>query len=263
MWRLRVEWQGKTTTIANTACEHDLAVALACAPDHLVWVLGKAIGYIQQRRAQMKLFVFDTETGGLDPSVHSILTLGGVVWEDGEVRDSIEITVAEPHITVDPEAMCVNKLNPDQIKATGLSPLDAVRRLEDFLRPHWPQRDRTRVNLAGHNVAFDYGFLQRLYRLAEQEMLKNGLPPSLKLAWATRMDRMFSYRLLDTQGVAFFLELLGRDHFPGGRSLKSLCTHYGVTNRAEHSALADAEATAQVLNNLIRVAGGSPLQGAV
>ncbi len=45
-----------------------------------------------------KILFIDTETGGLDPASHSLLSLALVVWKELEARASIEILIndAEP-----------------------------------------------------------------------------------------------------------------------------------------------------------------------
>jgi DNA polymerase III epsilon subunit-like protein len=197
----------------------------------------------------VKLFVFDTETGGLDPAEQSILTLGGVIFEDGEIRDEFDVKIAEPLMVVEQEAMAVNHINLGDLAATGVSPLLAVRSLEEFLRPHFRVG---RTTLAGQNVAFDVGFLRRLYRLAAAEAAT--VPDAYHLAfkaWEKRMYRLYSHHTLDTQSSALLLELAGVDTFPNGRSLGALCEKYGVTNEGAHSALADARATAQVLGKMM------------
>ena len=43
-----------------------------------------------------RLLVVDTETGGLDPTRHSLLSFAGVVWEEGEIRGAIKAPPPEP-----------------------------------------------------------------------------------------------------------------------------------------------------------------------
>lgn len=55
-------------------------------------------------RVNVKLLSVDTETGGLDPNVQSILSLGAAVLEDGVVTDTINIWIAESEIVAEPTA---------------------------------------------------------------------------------------------------------------------------------------------------------------
>ena len=45
-----------------------------------------------------KLIVVDTETGGLDPSIHSIVSFGAVIYQEGSISGEFYTLVAEhPH----------------------------------------------------------------------------------------------------------------------------------------------------------------------
>lgn len=223
------------------------------------------VGYMQRKldrgREAVKLFVFDTETGGLDPAAHSLLTIGGVAWDEGEIVGSIELKINEPEIIATPEALAVNKIDVTRLPYDGLRPLEAVRALEGFLASHWSEGP---ITLAGHNVQFDYGFLKRLYRLSHEQAYEvwsacsaAGEQPELRWAtWQQRLDRRFSYRLLDTQTIALFLKLTGIAPQPGGTTkLERLCRYYGVENPEAHTALSDAKATAELLTKMILLVG--------
>lgn len=183
------------------------------------------------------ILVIDTETGGTDASFHSLLTLGAViVAPDGTPVDAIYIEIAEPLMYATDEALAVNKLNLDDLRANGFSPIKAVETLTNFLKQHGMTE---RIVLGGHNTAFDYPFLRRLFRGAEQHEL---------------FERLFSYRLICTQTAAMFLSRCGKFELPNGSaSLKNLCTHFGVKNEGEHNSLSDAFATVDVLNALTKL----------
>jgi DNA polymerase III epsilon subunit-like protein len=180
-----------------------------------------------------RLLVIDTETGGLDPQRHSLLSVGLVLWESGTLGAEDEFYVREPEIHCDPEAMAVNGLDVHFLESVGLVPQDAVERLENFLDRNFPV-SRQPVLVAGHNVAFDVAFVRRLYRLAG------------------RPGPRFSHRLLDTAGILRFLAIAGR--LPDGViDSSSAFKHFGIDFGSEkrHSALADARATAKLLTRLI------------
>src|SRR5258708_22116647 len=80
-----------------------------------------------------ELLVIDTETGGLDPARHSLLSLGAVVWRDGRVGDGIEIFVAELVPVAEPQALAVSGLDMSWLKENGKPPRRAVQALESFL----------------------------------------------------------------------------------------------------------------------------------
>jgi len=185
-----------------------------------------------------RLLVIDTETGGLDPEQFSLLSIGLVVWDEGELGGEDEFFVSEPDLRCDPEAMAVNAIDTDLIRRVGLTPEQAVTRLERFLDSQFPSPAIARVSVVGHNVHFDLAFIRRLYRIA-------GRP----------IGPRFSHRFIDTAGILQFLILAGR--LPEGVSdSTSAFRHFGIefAQGERHSALADARATARLLTKLLKLA---------
>jgi DNA polymerase III epsilon subunit-like protein len=185
--------------------------------------------------AARKILVIDTETGGLDATQQSILSLGAVIWSQGSIVDSIHILIHEAELHCDDSALKVNGFTREQIEVDGIGPAQAVQTLHNFLLKN---DYRGKVVLAGHNVQFDIGFLRRLYRLAGQDF-----------------DKKFSYRPICTMTLALALELAERFSFRS-TSLNSLCEHFGITIRAQgaagaHNAKEDAMATARLLTVLL------------
>ena len=179
------------------------------------------------------MLVIDTETGGLDPLRHSILSLGAVIWEDGRLVDSIEIFVREIECATDPEAIAINKMSLAWLNEHGVSPVVAVKQLEAFLALHFGTK---KVPLVGHNVHFDIGFVQRLYRLG-----------------GGAYERRYSHRVLDTASVLALL-ILARRLPPAVASSDGAFEYFGIRGRERHTALGDALATAELLNALLTLA---------
>jgi DNA polymerase III epsilon subunit-like protein len=90
-----------------------------------------------------------------------------------------------------------------------------------------------RITLAGHNLPFDIAFLQRLYRLAGEDY-----------------DKVYHHGGLDTKSAALVFEQAAL-FFPRSSSLVDVAPAFGVTVKKAHDALADAYATAQVLEKMI------------
>lgn len=182
-----------------------------------------------------RLLIIDTETGGLDPIRHSILSLGATVWEEGHQIAEIELLIAEDEIIADDEALAINRIDTQQLKLDGLSPKDAIARLEVFILEHFNDNDQ--VSIAGHNVGFDVGFLKRLYRLAGRSYKKR-----------------FSHRLLDTASIMGFLRIAGMLPIENS-GLEAGLKYFGVEVHKEvrHSALGDAKATAALLSAMIEL----------
>jgi len=82
-------------------------------------------------------FVIDVETGGLDPQRHAILSIGVVALNTASGHtETLELLISDPHADVTEEAIRKNRLDPAQVRRTGLSPEEEVDRLEDFILPH-------------------------------------------------------------------------------------------------------------------------------
>jgi DNA polymerase III epsilon subunit-like protein len=135
---------------------------------------------------------------------------------------------------VTPEAMAVNKIDLVEHRKNGQDIYDTINAWETFLHKNFGTR---KIELCGHNVQFDIGFLRRLYRLSSRE---------------SYFDKRFSYRSLDTIGLAFGLKIAGK--LPLSKlNLASLWSYYqiNVSQEKAHNCLADALVTAEVLNKMI------------
>jgi DNA polymerase-3 subunit epsilon len=184
-----------------------------------------------------KLLVVDTETGGTDPLEHSLLSVAAVVWDGGLICGSIELLIDEPCMRVTPEALAINGIDITSHKIQALPTTVAVARLEEFIEEHFSDEvlRGEKVVLAGHNVAFDVGFIKRLYRLA-----------------GMNYDRILSHRTLDTASILRFLTLAGiRAAREADSSSAFTELKVAVAPAARHTALGDAVATATLLNRLV------------
>jgi DNA polymerase III epsilon subunit-like protein len=180
------------------------------------------------------VLVIDTETGGLSPREHSLLTIAGVAWTpSAQPRPLFSLMVREEPMIVQPEAMEVNRIDLRVIEEQGLTPAEAVDAIRYALDHHFgPNREP--VCLAGHNIGFDVGFLQRLYRLGKAEYAQD-----------------FARRTLDTATIfAFFMAsgLVPPGKANGDRMFASMGIPVGQQHR--HTALGDAWATALSLSRM-------------
>ena len=106
------------------------------------------------------LIFTDTETGGLDPKHHEILTVALVDWRDGQIGDTVEWKVKARPEFVSPQALAVNGIDLAEHNAQALDQKIVVREITAWCRAHWLSGER--VRLGGHNVAFDVGFLSHM-----------------------------------------------------------------------------------------------------
>lgn len=182
----------------------------------------------------MKYVVVDTETGGLAPEKHSILSLALIIvdedrivdWHDAYVNEDL----AQPgSLVCDESALAVNGLSVERIRNSGSSPADAVAGIRAFLAAH---DLKSRATIVGQRTQFDYSFLKRLYTIAGAK---------------EEFEEQFSYRLIDTCCIAQFLDYCGSVNLQkSGFSLAALLKHFSIANEGAHDALHDAIATAKL-----------------
>lgn len=201
-----------------------------------------------------RLLIIDTETGGLDADTDAILEIGGLVWQripggrasggPGRILGRFRFAVNDPTGNVSDEALAINKI--DMATHKGLDPRNVVAMIQDFVNTvyyesgaYHPEADFG-VVLGGHNTGFDVDFFQRLFLLAGLTVRGRD----------SDWEKMFSHRLLDTCGIVRYLVLAGVLPLKGASS-KEAFEYYGIYPENAHSALADAEATAFLLDNLI------------
>jgi DNA polymerase-3 subunit epsilon len=193
-----------------------------------------------------RLLVFDTETGGIDPDAHSLLDLGATVWEDGITTADFQVFVAEPCLRVTADAMAINEINLETHRERAVPPAEALARLHAFVTTQFKSELAAgeKVVLVGHNVAFDIGFLKRLYRDC-----------------AGDFEALYSHRAMDTAGIIRFLGLAGMLSLPGA-GLEGALSYFNiqVPPKDRHTALGDAKATAILLNRLLETVRGPRVQ---
>ena len=179
----------------------------------------------------MRLLWCDTETGGLNPETDALLSIGLVDWQDGAILREEELCIDPEGLACTPRALEVNGIDLDTHLAYSIPRAEAARRIQAFCQP------MGRPWIAGHNVAFDIGFVRRLF------------DPIV-------FGATFSHRTIDTMQVLAYLGHAGVMSSGIGR-LDQAMDYFGITMPAgkRHTALADARATAEVytaLLNLVR-----------
>lgn len=185
-----------------------------------------------------RLLVIDTETSGLDPATHSVLALGAVVWDGGQITDTFERYIWEPGMQIDPESLAINQIDLKWLKLAGSSPQVAIGGLEMFLNSVFPPTPApTKIRLVGHNLFFDIPFLKTLYA-------KTGYAYS----------KRFSHRSIDTASILAALILADRIDLPEAGSSAAF-EYFGISPSpgSRHTALGDAIATAQLFTELIQL----------
>jgi DNA polymerase III epsilon subunit family exonuclease len=189
----------------------------------LAWC-GDAVGLAEPPGADLSLdqatfVVVDLETTGLRPGSSHICEIGAVRVRQFELRDEFELLV-DPGVPLEPAISALTGLRDTQLRGQA-HPGIAVRRFLEFAGD---------AVLVAHNARFDLAFLDR-----ETERLTGA-----RLAGP----------VVDTVGLARRL-LEGRTRRAG---LASLAQFFGTAARPCHRALPDAQATAEILIQLIGLA---------
>ena len=163
--------------------------------------------------------VVDLETTGLSPGSSSICEIGAVRVRGLELEERFE-TLVNPRRPLPAAIAALTGIDPSELR--GAPPVElAVRRFLEFAGD---------AVLVAHNARFDIGFLDR-----EVERLTG---------------RRIAAPVVDTVWLARRV-LAGRVQRVG---LASLAHFFGTSTRPCHRALADAEATAEILLALIGLA---------
>lgn len=180
----------------------------------------------------MKLLIVDTETGGLKPKEHDLLTIGLVVWEEQEIKDTLELKISKEHYRTTEQALAVNQINLEELNKTGLKEKETIAELIAFIKKNFGKEKPT---VCGHNINFDVGFLRELF---ERNFFD--------------YEKYLSHRTLDTMSIMTFLFLQGKTETRLAK-LDDAIQYFGleITTKERHTALADAKITASVLNKMV------------
>lgn len=174
-------------------------------------------------QTKQRILVEDTETGGLDNKVDSLLQVGFMVYEDGKLLDKLKINIEHEKYFVTKEALKINGIN--LATHEGVTPEKAVKEIISFVKKYFDKP----AQVLGHNVSFDVGFVKELF--AQQ---------------GENYDKVFSYRLLDTSALARMLVHFG--YLKNGGRLCDIARELGVEYNENqlHDALYDCEVTHEV-----------------
>jgi len=178
-----------------------------------------------------RLLFIDTETGGLDPEKHSLLSVAMVVWEDMEILDSEELLINDGILSVTEEALAINKINIEEHKKIAISPSQAIQKMFLFIHRHFSHQGR--ITIAGHNVHFDVNFLKSFFSRNNEHF-----------------SNFFSHRIIDTSSILYYLYLSGHLKHKAISSDDAF-DYFKIEVEGRHTALGDAIATARLFTKLL------------
>ena len=163
--------------------------------------------------------VFDVETTGLSADRNRITEIGIVKIKGGEVIDEYE-TMFDPGQFIPPEITRLTGISNEMVYGKPAFE-DKAGELVQYLLA-----GECNIILAGHNVKFDYGFLNAsLVRAGHNKLM---LPSVCTARLARRLSRALP-----------------------SKSLDSLKRHFNIRTKRKHRAIDDARATAAILSLFI------------
>ena len=109
----------------------------------------------------MNILFIDTETSGLDPKKHSVLSLSYIIYnvEDDKILTQGTYLIKHDNFVATPEALAINKLDMSSIVKTGISETIMADELNRIINLHDCQF------VSGYNVQFDVEFLKDIITL--------------------------------------------------------------------------------------------------
>lgn len=169
---------------------------------------------------------FDTETGGLNPKIHSLLTAYFAICDkDLNLIDELYLQLKPEDLSklnLTTEAMETNKINIEEHlrDPSTITYAEGREKLLKFLEKNKIKGKRRSFMPCGHNIAFD------------KEMLWN------QMITQEDFEKEVHYRTLDTASITAFLKDVGILPEDVG-TLGSLVDHYQVQKREAHTAKDD------------------------
>lgn len=180
-----------------------------------------------------KLIFIDTETGGVDPSKHSLLSVALVAWDKScGVIDSMEILIKHDLYCVTATANDINKFDENKHNKEAIPGPAAIGKIEAFCEKHFPKG--ILVQLAGHNTQFDVNFLKQLYKQCNRSY-----------------EKVYSHRILDTYSLLCYLYYKGELENMELLSSSKAFSHFGIQCASRHTAIDDALCTAELFERIL------------
>ena len=174
--------------------------------------------------------ILDTETGGLNSKTNSLNEIAAALCdEQGKQIEQFQI-ILNPYSQNKLSSLYALKLSSLFERGTNFKQIDNTEIANQFAQ--WLIMISTKYNpiLVGHNLKFDLEFL-------ESFMQANGFEKPFEI---------FSPHIIDTIMFAKILSLSGKIKSKK-MNLATLCEEFDIKNENAHTAMADVEATTQLL----------------
>lgn len=184
-----------------------------------------------------RLVFIDTETGGVDPLVNSLLSVSFIIWDSGKILDKVEIFIDDGELNVTPEALIINGINLEEHKKKAFSIYATIKIMNTFFGDYFEEGER--IKFVGHNVSFDIAFLKHF-------LTKRG---GMSIS---EYFKRFSHRHIDTSSIMTYLYLNGKIEIEIDGSDNAF-KYFGIEVEGRHTAEGDNIATTKLFEKLIEI----------
>jgi DNA polymerase III epsilon subunit-like protein len=182
-----------------------------------------------------KLLVIDTEGGGYNPLIHSLLTAALVVLDGKDIIAKKEFYIRHNDYVVTSSALNANKINLVEHDKMASEKEVVVKEMIDFIKLHFSEE---RPSILGQNVKFDTDFISTLFTACNEDLFD-----------------YISHKAADTMHFLRFLYLSGNlkeDIIALDRAIK----YFGIIIENRHTAMGDAVGTAELFIKIQELFGG-------
>lgn len=180
--------------------------------------------------------IIDTETGGLDPSKHSLLSIGMILTN--QMFDTVakkEWMIRHDTYVVTEEAMSVNQIDLHEHNKKAQDTKMVAEDLIEFIAKYLPPNEK--LIIVGQNTIFDLDFITHF------------LTNEVKMeSWNDLVDRHF----VDLQSITAFFNMTDV-LVTNGLGLDHVLDALNIPKHNRHSALADAEMTKTAMSQMINI----------
>lgn len=185
------------------------------------------------------LIVLDVETGGLDPTKSPITQVALQVLEPVKLDPTFDFdTFVQPYnnLTIDKKALESSRVSMAQVK-TGVTSLELIKYLTTiFKSANKSGKDQTKPILVGHNIGFDFQFLEYLFNFHNKNLYDFIQRIAQDTIW---LCRLYEMSLKSDENSKF--------------TLAACCDRLGIELHGAHGAPADVEATRLLFTKLIKL----------
>jgi DNA polymerase III subunit epsilon len=194
-------------------------------------------------KRRMKLFnetliFIDTETGGLNPKEHSLLTVALIVVQDNKLVDQKEWKVKHSTYHVTGKSLEVNGININDFHKEAMDKEEVGKEIIHFLSKYCSKKKKG--IFVGQNTIFDKNFLE-----AFLQSLTNKVP-------FHDYQKIIGHRYIDLMSITAFLNMAGIIE-TNGIGLDAVIEKFGLQVEARHTALDDARLTKEGLYKMIEL----------